>query len=58
MKIKIYQIDHHRDENNLKFMDLSYARKSQGQTFPDGSIYNKVFEGEVSLKDLEEVYWI
>lgn len=56
MKIKIYQIDHHRDENNLKFMDLSYARKSQGQTFPDGSIYNKVFEGEVSLKDLEEVY--
>ena len=56
MKIKIYQIDHHRDENDLKFMGLSYAKNRLGQTFPDSSIYNKVFDGEVAHKDLEEVY--
>ena len=47
MKIKIYQIDHYRDENDLKFMDLAYAKKHRGPEFPDSSIYNKVFDGEV-----------
>ena len=56
MKIKIYQIDHYRDENDLKFMDLAYAKKHRGPEFPDSSIYNKVFDGEVSHHDLEDIY--
>ena len=56
MKIKIYQIDPYRDDNDLKFMGLSYAQNRLGQAFPDCSIYNKVFDGEVSHHDLEDIY--
>ena len=56
MKIKIYQIDHYRDENDLKFMDLAYAKKHLGPEFPDSSIYNKVYEGDVRHIDLEQIY--
>ena len=56
MKIKIYQIDHYRDDNDLKFMDLAYAKKHLGPEFPDSSIYNKVYEGDVRHIDLEQIY--
>ncbi len=50
MKIKIYQIDHERDAQRLAYMNLDYSKDKI-----DCSSYNKVFEGDVSCSNLEDV---
>lgn len=56
MNIRIYQINMKRDTNNVAFMNYESLPKSQGGSDIDSSIYDKVFEGEVNCKNLEEVY--
>ena len=42
MKIRIFQIDHEKDENRLAFMNYDYAQ-SRGGVNP--SIYRQVYGG-------------
>ena len=56
MNIRIYQIDKERDINNVAFMNYDNLEKFQGSQNIDNSIYKKVFEGEVTCQDLEEVF--
>ena len=56
MNIRIYQISMKRDTNNVAFMNYESLPKFQGSADIDSSIYDKVFEGEVNCKNIEEVY--
>ncbi|MDD2268089.1 MAG: YodL domain-containing protein [Eubacteriales bacterium] len=56
MNIRIYQIDMERDTNNVAFINYESLEKFQGSQNIDSSIYDKVFEGEVTCQDLEEVF--
>lgn len=56
MKIKIFQIDHEKDKNGVKFMHTDRLEKLQGTTDIDASLYKEVFNGEVEAADLEDVY--
>lgn len=56
MRIKIFQIDHEKDKNGVKFMHTDRLEKLQGTTDIDASLYKEVFSGEVDAADLEEVY--
>ena len=55
MKIKIFQIDHEKDENRVRFMSYDFTEKFGGFN-PD--IYRNVFDGDVQTNDLEGVYRI
>ena len=54
MRLKIYQIDIEHDENRVKFCSLEETKKHNGEISP--AIYNKVFDGEMECKNLEEVF--
>ncbi len=56
MNVRIYQINLKRDTNNIAFMNYESLPKFQGSSEIDSSIYDKVFEGEVVCKSLEDVY--
>ena len=56
MRIKIFQIDHEKDKNGVKFMHTDRLEKLQGTTNIDASLYKEVFNGEVDAADLEDVY--
>ena len=56
MRIKIFQIDHEKDKNGVKFMHTDRLEKLQGTTDIDASLYKEVFSGEVDAADLEDVY--
>lgn len=56
MRIKIFQIDHEKDKNGVKFMELDRLEKLQGTTDIDASLYKEVFDAEVDEEDLEDVY--
>lgn len=56
MKIRIYQVNTDRDTNNIAFMRYDSLQKFQGSAEINSSIYDKVFEGEVGCKTLEDVY--
>lgn len=56
MKINIYQINSSRDEQRLKFEDYESLVRRQGSSEINSSLYDRVFSGEVSCKDLEDVY--
>ena len=56
MKIKIFQIDHEKDKNGVKFMHTDRLEKLQGTTDIDAGLYKEVFNGEVDAADLEDVY--
>lgn len=56
MNIRIYQIDKSQDKNNVRFMRYDSLEKLQGTSNIDSGIYQKVFEGEVDCKELEDVY--
>ena len=56
MKIKIFQIDHEKDKNGVKFMHTDRLEKLQGTTNIDAGLYKEVFSGEVDAADLEDVY--
>ena len=56
MNIAIYQINLERDRNCVAFLGRDMLERFQGSSEIESEIYDKVFEGEVSCKDLEDVY--
>lgn len=56
MNIRIYQVNMSRDVNNVGFASYENLAKWQGTSDIDSTIYDKVFNGEVKCKTLEEVY--
>jgi len=56
MDIKIYQINHDRDENRVSFMGYDDLPPFQGSQEPNPEIYDKVYEGSVDCSTLEGVY--
>lgn len=54
MKIRIFQIDHDKDEKHLAFRDYQTAIAKNGRI--DESIYKQVYGGDVSYRNLEEVF--
>ena len=54
MQIKIYQINLDRDNDRLAFVSLDSLNRSGKTVNPE--IYDKVFEGEVKCRDLEDVF--
>lgn len=56
MKIKIYQVNKDRDTDNLVFMNLDSLVRKKGAATIDSSIYDRVFEGDVDCKTLEDVF--
>lgn len=57
MKIRIYQIDLERDENNLSFRNLEFVYKKAGGRIPE-EIYELIYEGEVNARNLNDVFYI
>lgn len=55
MDIMIYQINMGRDHNRIAFEGLDLLKMYQGSDKIDSRIYDRVFEGEVDCKDLEDV---
>lgn len=56
MKIRIYQVNTDRDTKNIAFMRYESLPKFQGSNQINSSVYDKVFEGDVNCKTLEDVY--
>ena len=56
MNIRIYQVNMSRDVNNVGFASYENLEKWQGTSAIDSTIYDKVFEGDVDCKSLEDVY--
>ena len=58
MDIKIYQVNKDRDEHNVKFFGFDFLEKFQGTSDVNSSIYDKVYEGSLKAKSLEDIYRI
>lgn len=56
MRVKIYQINHDRDANRVKFTGLDSMAKYQRSLEVDPSIYDEVFNAEIDYKGLEQLY--
>lgn len=56
MKIKIYQVNLERDQDNVSFMGMDTLQRIQGSTEINSAVYDSVFEGEIQCKTLEDVY--
>lgn len=56
MKIKIYQVNLERDQDNVGFMGMDSLQRIQGSTEVNSAVYDSVFEGEIQCKTLEDVY--
>lgn len=56
MEIAIYQVNMGRDHNRIAFQGFDGLERFQGTSEIDSEIYDKVFEGEVSCENLEDVY--
>ena len=56
MDIAIYQVNMGRDHNRVAFQSIDELERFQGSSEIESEIYDKVFEGEVSCKNLEDVY--
>lgn len=51
MEVRIYQINLQRDKNRVAFESLERMRAYSGEDYPDGSIYDLVFEGSMQLQE-------
>ena len=56
MKIRIFQINPARDIDHIKFRSTKWLFSHAGYETISPAIYDKVFEGEVPAKSLEEVF--
>ena len=56
MKFSIYQIDLEKDEKAIAFESLERLENLTGKTDIDSNIYNRVFKGETTDHDLEDIY--
>ena len=57
MEIKIYQINHDRDQHGVMFVGYDELARYQKTSKIDSSIYDKVFEGIVPGNSLATVYY-
>lgn len=57
MDIAIYQVNMGRDHNRVAFQSIDEMERFQGSSEIESEIYDKVFEGEVSCENLEDVYF-
>ena len=55
MEIAIYQVNMGRDHNRVAFQSIDELERFQGSSEIESEIYDKVFEGEVSCENLEDV---
>lgn len=53
MRVKVYQIDHDRDVNRVKFMPLDFTSEHGGV---DPGIYNEVLNADMDASDPEDVF--
>ena len=58
MKIKLFQIDHEKDNLNIMFFDYEQTVNRTKSDSIDSGIYDMVFSGEVECNDLEDVFRI
>ena len=58
MDIKIYQVNLSRDKENVAFMDYERTHRILGKEQLNCDVYDKVFEGQISAKTLEDIYRI
>ena len=58
MKIEIYQVNMDRDQDRVCYLPYKDLERFQGSEQVNSEIYDKVFEGEVDCKRLEDVYWM
>ena len=58
MEIKIYQINLDRDEEGVAFESMDMLERYQHTKEINPEIYDKVFEGTVEARDLEDVFRI
>lgn len=58
MKIKLFQIDHEKDNLNIMFFDYEQTVNRTKSDSIDSGIYDMVFSGEVECNDLEGVFRI
>lgn len=56
MKIKIYQIDVDRYDDDVAFASLDETIMRQGESRINSEIYDKVFDGDIDCETLEDVY--
>ena len=56
MKIRIYQINEHKDLQGLMFSSLRRTFTITEKEEIDSSIYDLVYDGETEAKDLEDIY--
>ena len=56
MKIQIYQVNTGRDRNRVVFQNYEDLERFQGFPEIDSQIYDRVYEGEMNCKYLEDVY--
>ncbi len=54
MRIRIYQIDHERDKNHVKFKSYENTLHYAGSVSP--AIYDEVYTGEVDCNNLEDLF--
>lgn len=58
MMVKVYQINLDRDENSVAFESMDMLERCQNTKEINPGIYDKVFEGAVEAKGLEDVFQI
>ncbi len=56
MKFRIYQVNTDRDVNKIAFMEYDSLEHFQGTKNIDSSVYDKVFDGEDDLSNLDDVF--
>ncbi|MDD4474942.1 MAG: DUF3846 domain-containing protein [Eubacteriales bacterium] len=56
MNIRIYQINHERDTNRVKFESFENLSKYQNSPDVNPDIYDEVFQGEVDCRTLDDIY--
>ena len=56
MEIRIYQINSDRDAYGYKFMNMDWVKKHWGEQGLDSEIYDKVFDGTIDGRTLEDVF--
>lgn len=56
MRTKIYQINTERDAKRVKFMGMDNLPKFQDSEHVDPSIYDEVFNADISETELESIY--
>lgn len=56
MNIKIYQINHERGYNRVRFCGLDELDQLFGRHDIDPSIYDKVFDADLDQTDLEYIF--